>query len=183
MIFWQIGVFILVWMVSNAVFRRVEKDYQHHKKLNRSSAWLEMGIFFLHGSCSYIFLDLHLGKINFSDAGIWWAGGLIVLGLLVTIIAMARLSWGVAIGQENPGIRAEGFYRYSRNPQVVGYFFVIVGYALLRPMWSGLAWVLLYALIGHRMVQVEERHLANIYGEAYKQYCNRTPRYIGKIKR
>lgn len=102
-----------------------------------------------------------------------------LVGVVLVVIAMGRLGIGVSVGQQVSGLRQSGLYRYSRNPQIVAYGLVVIGYALLWPAWSGLVWVGLYLAIAHLMVRTEEEHLRRVYGEAYERYCARTPRYLG----
>jgi protein-S-isoprenylcysteine O-methyltransferase Ste14 len=45
--------------------------------------------------------------------------------------------------------------------------------------WYTLGWLVLYGVIAHMMVSVEEEHLLNTYGEEYQEYCMRVPRYLG----
>ena len=105
------------------------------------------------------------------------------VGLALTLIAMTRLSWGTSIGQRVSGLRQTGFYRFTRNPQIVAYGLVVTGYALLWPSWPGLVWVAAYGFIAHLMVRTEEEHLQRVYGDEYADYCARTPRYIGLLRR
>jgi protein-S-isoprenylcysteine O-methyltransferase Ste14 len=174
--------FLGILLIAFYIFHRVEEDYRIKGKLTRLGSWLEILLFFLHGCSSYVFLDSRISVIDVSSATFWLGCSLILIGVVVTALAMSRLGWSVAIGQENPGLRTKGFYRYSRNPQLVGYFFLIVGYALFWPSWSGMAWVLLYGVIALRMVKAEERHLEALYQEQYQSYCDRTPRFLGWVK-
>jgi protein-S-isoprenylcysteine O-methyltransferase Ste14 len=77
----------------------------------------------------------------------------------------------------------EGIYRWSRNPQLVGWTLVLVGLGLVR----GSAMVLLLALIflgGYRLsLPIEEELLGRLYGEAYERYRRRTHRYFGPLRK
>jgi len=46
-----------------------------------------------------------------------------------------------------------------------------------------LCWGLSLMAILHVMVLTEEEHLHNSYGQVYKQYCKRVPRYLGYPKK
>lgn len=81
------------------------------------------------------------------------------------------------------GLRTSGIYLYSRNPQLVGSFFFIAGYAMLWPSWQGFLWAGLWLVIAHWMVQAEETHLKEVFGDEYRAYCTRTPRYLGLPKK
>ena len=57
-----------------------------------------------------------------------------------------------------------GPYRYSRNPQYVTYFLLLLGYALLGR--TPLAWIALaeYWVVVHLIVLIEEEHLERRFG-------------------
>ncbi len=110
------------------------------------------------------------------------AATLIILGLVAVYFSMSRLGLSVSIGQNVQGLRMTGLYRFSRNPQIVAYFFVVVGYSLLWPALLGGLWVCLYLVIAHMMVRTEEEHLMMLYGVKYREYCSHTPKYIGFTK-
>jgi protein-S-isoprenylcysteine O-methyltransferase Ste14 len=48
------------------------------------------------------------------------------------------------------------------------------------PSLFNLGWVLIWAVIGHWMVTNEEIHLLDIFGDEFKAYCDKTPRYLIK---
>lgn len=71
-----------------------------------------------------------------------------------------------------------GLYRHSRNPAFVGFDLLYIGIALLCPsIWLA---ALSAASIGllHLQILQEERHMQALFGDAYRQYRARTPRYL-----
>jgi protein-S-isoprenylcysteine O-methyltransferase Ste14 len=161
------------------IFGRVRRDYRASGKLTSFSTFLEVLIFFLHGSASYAFLDSDLTHINRANPLFFLSMLCMLVGVVMVAIAMGRLGMGESVGQQVSGLQQAGLYRYSRNPQIVAYSLVVIGYALLWPAWSGLVWVGLYLAIAHVMMRTEEEHLRRTYGAAYERYCARTPRYLG----
>ena len=87
------------------------------------------------------------------------------------------------LGSDTPGLKTNGLYRYSRNPQFVGYGLAILGYILA--WWNSLAWIglLAYATLAYVVTRIEEEHLTHIYGDSYREYCQCVPRYLGLPKR
>ncbi len=91
---------------------------------------------------------------------------------------------GTNTGPERPSPRvASGVYRWSRNPQNVGWAVVYVGAALfgrsgLALVLAGLFWVsfLIY-------LPLEEEHLGRIFGNEYREYAFRTARFWGRARR
>jgi protein-S-isoprenylcysteine O-methyltransferase Ste14 len=72
-----------------------------------------------------------------------------------------------------------GPYRWSRNPQYVGWFLFLVGFSLTDwSPWCGVA-LALVAVSLHLLVLIEEEHLRRVFGEPYLEFCRRVPRYLG----
>ena len=83
-----------------------------------------------------------------------------------------------AFGLEVEGIIRIGPYRFTRNPQMLGGWLMVLGVLVYLPSVYNLGWVLIWAVIGHWMVTTEETHLRRVFGEEYEQYCKETPRYF-----
>ena len=66
---------------------------------------------------------------------------------------------------QKEGLKKAGFYKFSRNPQILFYGIALVGMALLWPSLAALGWVLVYCLIAEMMVRTEEEHLLKIFGK------------------
>jgi len=160
------------------VFARVRSDYRAHGRLSRPIAILQSGFFCVYAISSYIFLDSRFSQVDTAGWLFPLAILLMLAGFLVILFSMpflGRRSFGMEVGS----LRTTGLYRYSRNPQLVGGFFFIAGYAMLWPSWEGASWAGLWLVIAHWMVRGEEMHLESVFGEEYRTYCARTPRYLG----
>jgi protein-S-isoprenylcysteine O-methyltransferase Ste14 len=163
------------------VFGRVRQNYRVHGKLTPSVTFLQTGFFVVYALCSFVFLDSRLSQIRADGALFLLSCGLMLVGFTVVILSMpflGRVSFGGEVGR----LRMEGLYRYSRNPQLVGGFLFMLGYASLWPSWQGFAWVAIWLVISPLMVRGEEEHLARVFGKIYLDYCERVPRYIGRIR-
>ena len=72
-----------------------------------------------------------------------------------------------------------GAYHISRHPLYVGQFLIYVGMGLACASWVilllAIAWIILWQIA----ISAEERDLLEHYGDAYREYMNRTPRWIG----
>jgi protein-S-isoprenylcysteine O-methyltransferase Ste14 len=174
-----VGIGILAWWI----FRVVAQDYRSKGSLTSRSSFLETAIFFVHGCASYLYLGSELSAIRLSSLSFALAVILLAVGLVALYFSMSRLRWAVSLGQEARGLQKAGLYRVSRNPQIVAYSLVVVGYSLLWPSLLGAIWVCLYLVIAHMMVSAEEQHLAHKFGDEYREYCATTPRYVGLAKR
>ena len=121
----------------------------------------------------------NLDNIILSVAGILIViiGGVLYVAGIVTFGSLRRAS-----GLLNDQLITKGIYRFSRNPQLLGWGFVISGVSLIGE--SGLALLIsfLYWVACHCQVLIEERHLKKVFGDEYKLYIARTHRYFGLTK-
>ncbi len=164
------------------VFARVRSDYRAHSRLSHPVAVLQTGFFAVYALASYAFLDSRFSHVSTAGWLFPLAIVLMALGFLAVVFSMpflGRRSFGREVGI----LRADGLYRYSRNPQLVGGFFFVAGYAMLWPSWQGALWASLWLVIAHWMVRGEEEHLENVFGDEYRAYCMRVPRYLGLPKK
>ena len=100
-----------------------------------------------------------------------------VLGLSA-LIAFFKAHTHVEPWKPTSALVTGGIFRHLRNPMYVGLCLLLIGAAvLLASVWT-LATTLLFALVLHAgVVRREERYLAGKFGEAYRDYCARVPRY------
>ena len=128
---------------------------------------------------------------------LWLFGGFII-SLFVPILFSSVFFVGLAFYILGLGIAVFAFYsfahqrglvtgvlyRYSRNPNYVGWTVLILGLTLMG--WSESFWsfmFLIYFVVSslylHWMILLEEQYLAEKHGESYRQYLASTPRYFG----
>jgi protein-S-isoprenylcysteine O-methyltransferase Ste14 len=72
----------------------------------------------------------------------------------------------------------DGPYRYSRNPQWVGLFLVLLGLAISA---NSILLVILVALVGfsyHIQILAEEGVCRKKFGPSYEDYLRKVPRYF-----
>ena len=75
-----------------------------------------------------------------------------------------------------------GPYRYTRNPQYIGDSLSIIGYMVLTNSW--MIWIIgvLGVVLNLLAPYTEEPWLEARYGERYREYRRRVPRFIGKVE-
>lgn len=72
-----------------------------------------------------------------------------------------------------------GVYAHVRNPMYLAVLLVVFGQALLYRSAHVLWWAVgCWLGFHHRVVDWEEPHLREKYGEAYERYCGEVPRWI-----
>jgi protein-S-isoprenylcysteine O-methyltransferase Ste14 len=119
-----------------------------------------------------IFLPLPLGT-PLLYAGI----ALFIVGLI--IIEIARIPWTKAAIDE-PVIK--GIYRYSRHPVYIGVFVQYIGIGIASASGLFLLLFVIQIALSASVVAAEERFCTEKYGDTYREYLNRTPRWIGNPK-
>ena len=121
-----------------------------------------------------VFLPLKLGTI-------WFYVGLPItlIGLAGTIIVL--VDWAkVPAGQ--PVVR--GIYRYSRHPMYVTGVFTFFGVSILSASWVFLLLTIIFGVGVTRpyFVNVEEAQCLGHYRADYREYMDKTPRWLGMPK-
>lgn len=181
-IFIFLGFTLFFLACAYLILERVRKDYAALGALRKSTSNLEIMMFFLHGC---------LIGISYSEKNNWPPSSpfsaVVILGIAIALIGMAQLLTALRVfgpfwrmlGLNIEGLRKSGIYRRTRNPQLVGYWLMILAIPVVWPSCYSLASVLLYWPMAHRMVRIEEDHLKAQFGEEYLEYCRQTPRYIG----
>jgi protein-S-isoprenylcysteine O-methyltransferase Ste14 len=71
-----------------------------------------------------------------------------------------------------------GPYRISRNPQWVGLFLVLMGSAIATGVWLYIAIIIVVGFIYHIQILDEESACINKYGNSFREYMARIPRYL-----
>ena len=124
----------------------------------------------MFGSFFYsVFLPLKIGTILFYV-------GLFVyfVGLVVIVIAMSNF----ASTPINKPV-TKGMYRYSRNPMFIGWFLLYFGITLVTISWVYLLITVFFIFITVYLSPFEETITLECYGKTYKDYIEKTPRWIG----
>ncbi len=169
----------LVLAVGYVVFRvLVRRDYLRRGRLSRFSPALELAAIGVWAYQGYLNIPadwpaIHVGLALRVPGWILFGGGVAVTLFLIVALGIRR-----SHGFQVDGLRQTGFYGHSRNPQVVAFVIAMIGYGLLWPTWQHGVSVVLVAALMHMMVRTEEEHLLDVFGEEYKQYCERVPRYL-----
>ena len=106
----------------------------------------------------------------------WLYTGLVVYLLGFAILVSAFLSIAVT----KPGqVFTTGMYRYSRHPIALGTVLPFIGAGIASASWLFLLLTVIMWIISHFGIITEEKATAEKFGDAYREYMNRTPRWLG----
>jgi protein-S-isoprenylcysteine O-methyltransferase Ste14 len=176
----------LMFVLGAVIWNRLARDYRRRPGASIQTVALVWALSPVH--FSLVVLAAVKSTWHFSLPTPLALGGGIVLagvGAVVGLAAAYEFRWSLKRLNflDNTRLVTEGIYRWSRNPQLVGWTLVLVGLGLIR----GSAMVLLLALVvllGYRLIMpLEEELLGRLFGDAYEAYRSRTHRYFGPPKK
>jgi len=119
-----------------------------------------------------IFLPLQIGTA-------WFYAGLTlcILGVVAWTVAIVNI---VDIPLGKPWNK--GLYRYSRHPMTLAGYLVIIGAGIASSSWIFLLFSIVYIVLSVIPTIAEERFCLEKFGTTYREYMNRTPRWMGVPK-
>lgn len=105
-------------------------------------------------------------------------GFLFGLGLGIDLWGTKTLTAQQSLGEKGK-IVTDGPYRFTRNPQYVGFIILFSGIILVAWSFMALATGLLAVFLFFITPFSEEPWLRQQYGQPYEEYCKMVPRFIG----
>jgi len=161
---------------SGVIDKKVVDKVSHHDmeldtKLTKSQKKLGnliTFVFFFPIAYS-IFLPLKLNTF-------WLYSGFIVYFIGVSIGTIAMYDFLTAPMDKPVTIRA---YRISRNPMYLSIFLIFIGTGIACLSWVFFLFTLAFVILTHMHVISEEHFCLQKYGDIYREYIARTPRWIG----
>ena len=152
--------------------REEGSDFTAEFNKMQKNALLSLHIIYLLLVIYSVFVPLKLNTL-------WFYTGLPIY--LLGLVPYAMVYVGFAITPPDKLV-TKGIYRYSRHPMYLTGFPIFVGVGIATASWIFLLLSVVYIVLPLLWVDVEERHCLKTYGDAYRKYMNRTPRWIGLPK-
>jgi protein-S-isoprenylcysteine O-methyltransferase Ste14 len=161
---------------------RMADDMERHGSLRRSTAAAMYTAYAAHTALTGWALVGRGAPLPLAPVAARVAGaGLSAVGGGACVAGMSRFAGVDTVsGTSNQTLLTTGIYRYSRNPQYLGYLTSLVGVSLARRSGAGLASTAVLAAIYAAWIPVEEAHLTRLSGEPYTRYAERTRRWWGR---
>jgi len=116
-----------------------------------------------------IFLPLQLDTI-------WFVAGLVVFLSGLTMSISATINFATTPISEPV---TKGVYRYSRHPLYTALVLTYLSIGIAAASWIFILVAVVWGVLLNISVADEENYCLEKYGEAYRQYMNRTPRWLG----
>jgi protein-S-isoprenylcysteine O-methyltransferase Ste14 len=115
---------------------------------------------------------------------LWNLLGIIPLAIGVTINLIADKAFHMAHTtvkpfEESAVLITSGVYRISRNPMYLGFMLILIGLAVFMRSLTPYIVILSFTILIDRVyVTIEERMLAEKFGEEWKEYKENTRRWL-----
>jgi protein-S-isoprenylcysteine O-methyltransferase Ste14 len=103
------------------------------------------------------------------------------VGLPICLVGLIMYMFGfVNIAMTPPDkVVTTGTYRYTRHPMYLTSLLVFIGIGIASASWIFLLLSIVYMIMPPLFVGAEERFCIEHYGDGYREYMRRTPRWIG----
>jgi len=109
-------------------------------------------------------------------------GALALIGLALFVMSLRefkRAGTSVVPGEPSTVLLDRGPYRYTRNPIYISFIIFYFGVAiLLTSTWMLLLLIPVLIVLQRGVVEREEAYLQSKFGEAYRKYQARAPRWL-----
>jgi len=164
---------LAVRLVGSDVYRRASGQPSEMKTSQRYRvvSYVSMAVDTMAVAYS-IFLPLKLGTI-------WFYSGFSIFLLGLVVLAAATVNFATT-PMDVPITR--GIYHYSRHPLYLASLLIYLSVGIASASWVFLL-VFFVQSVSIRIAAVgEERYCLDKYGDAYREYIDKTPRWLGLPK-
>jgi protein-S-isoprenylcysteine O-methyltransferase Ste14 len=176
----EIGLFngwillVIEFIIQGSLLLAFPKDVV--SRLFERSGWNKKQRFFTVLGKLFSLICLILIVLTSLKVNTW----IFIAGLLLYVIGIVGLVFAMINFKNTPLIQpvTRGIYRFSRHPQIVSLFFVFLGICLTINSWPALFALLLSKLFQHFGILAEEEVCLKQYGEPYRIFMERVPRYF-----
>ena len=175
---WNAWIFMIWSWIDTLAFRLVGKEVCQRA----SGLASEMKTSRAYKITSYVSMVVELMAIVYSIflpfklGTMWFYIGLTIFLLGLVILTIASVNFTVA--PMNVPI-TRGIYRYSRHPLYLASLLIYISVGIASASWVFLL-IFIVQLVSISIAAVEEeRYCLEEYGGSYREYMNRTPRWIG----
>lgn len=104
-----------------------------------------------------------------------FTAGMILYAIGLTGLVVAMLNF-----RDTPPDQpvTKGVYKISRHPQIVALFILFLGICIAIGSWAAVLMLVMSRLLQHFSILAEEEVCLQRYGEPYREFLERVPRYF-----
>jgi protein-S-isoprenylcysteine O-methyltransferase Ste14 len=176
------GIFLIAAILPRIIQKRKKMETVGCIGINRKLFFI--GKIALFTSFALILVRLFSGRLSLfkeNDVFFWACVAFMTVGVLFFILAIIRLgtfSLRVGLAREETALCTTGIYGISRNPMLLGLYFIALGSAIY--VQCPLNWILVIIAIAihHKIIIAEEEFLTRRFGEQWLHYTQHVRRYL-----
>ncbi|MGH3502194.1 MAG: methyltransferase family protein [Nocardioidaceae bacterium] len=168
-------------LATGMVLRRMSRDFNDNTTLRPSTSTLVYATYGAHGLATLAALWRPSHRVRLprrAAASLGTAASVAGVGLFV---AGAR-AFGTPdqlSGTQTGDLVTSGIYRWTRNPQYLGYLLLCGGTAMARRSTEAGVLTAVAASAFALWIRYEEDNLTRVFGDAYARYLSTTHRWLG----
>jgi protein-S-isoprenylcysteine O-methyltransferase Ste14 len=177
---WNAWIFMVLELLTFPLFFRVatprapKKESHNVATLPRVKRTLlySSKIIYIPATIYSVFLPIQLGNLWF------------YIGFPVTLIGLITSALVIVNWASSPPGKpvTGGLYRYSRHPMYATAFIFFLGVSIITASWVFLLFTILLIGASFYFAPLEEESCLEEYGDAYRDYMDKTPKYLGLPK-
>lgn len=186
---WLIVSWIVYFILHSILALRSVKDLFYSFGINAQAYRLIFNILAILLLIPIFLISIKIDSPHiFKPTGLSKFAGLVLAtwGIIVIKLAFKSYSTKAFLGlrdlQEEQTFKTDGLLKSVRHPLYSGSILVILGYFVYDPKIATMVsatLMIVYFLVG---IQLEEKKLVKMFGEAYLSYKNKTPMLIPRFK-
>ena len=177
---WNAWLFMIVyplqWLAVIVVPKHIAERTSHAPEIIKTRQDRIMS-FFTQGV--WIVATLYSIFVPFQIWTPWLWVGLVLFIVGLSVLIQATLA---VAGTPKGKPFTSGVYRYSRHPMYLSMIFVYLGVSVAAASWLFFVITIATFFLQSYQMSKEERACLDIYGSAYRDYMDTTPRWIGLPK-
>ena len=178
---WNAWIFMVLLLIPTTIFPMLIAKEKMDKRMKGEPSWSELT---KTAKISFVITHMIVMPLTliysiflpFKVGTMWFYIGLSICLLALVMDVLFTISFITAPVEEPI---TTGIFAISRNPGYLSFFLMCVGIGLACGSWIFLLFAVVWIVAWHFGIPGEERNLIKKYGDAYRDYMKRTPRWIG----
>lgn len=166
----------LLYLMYGALLTTMPKEVRARLFYYDRSHWSkEQRFFYIMGRLSVL---AFIGLVIFTPLKI--GRGVFIPGLVLFVIGLVGFIIALSNFKNMPPLQPamDGLYSISRHPQILMLFIAGLGMSIAVGSWLALLLLLIAKFFGHFRTLAEEKACLEQYGDSYRNYMKRIPRYF-----
>lgn len=174
---WNAWIFVVLDVLTIPIFLRIIKNRKTPSPEDAMGSMSRTEKIIIYSSKAiFIPILIYSFFVPLKLETIWFYTGLPItfIGLVAGIIVL--INWANTPPDEPV---TKGLYRFSRHPGYIASFVMYTGLGITCASWVFILFSLILTIVSFAYIDAEEQITLKLFGDSYRQYLNRTPRYIG----